>query len=221
MKKSLFMTCLLLCAATVGVQANGNGKVKKTKTTKMGIFVEGASESYSLSGWDSKSGMSIGAYFGASALMKPRKPENHWGWGAAIGIKYFGGSLERQEKHSYSTRLKCDVTSVSMFDMKGDVKYFFNPLSTRGKWYIKGGVSVCPLQINVPVEKESSTYSKNTYIDSGAMGVSLSIGAHFGYEAKHWGASIGAHYGAMTTYSSENSSVPTFCGFGASFQYFF
>ena len=105
--------------------------------------------------------------------------------------------------------------------MKGDAKYFFNPLSTRGKWYIKGEVSACPLQINVPTEIESSSFSKDTYIDCGAMGVSASIGASLGYEAKHWGASIGAHYGAMTTYSSENSSVPTFCGFGASLQYFF
>ena len=86
---------------------------------------------------------------------------------------------------------------------------------------MKGEVTVCPLQINVPTEEETSTYSKNTYIGSGAMGASISIGAHIGYEAKHWGASIGAHYGAMTTYSSDNSSVPTFSGFGASLQYFF
>lgn len=221
MNKILTMTCLLLCATAVGVQAKGNGKVKKTKTTKLGIFVEGASESYSLGDWDSKSGMSLGAYFGASSLMKPRKPECHWGCGAAIGINYFGGKLERPGKYSSSSKIEGDVTSVGLFDLKGDIKYFFNPLSTRGKWYMKGEVTVCPLQINVLTEEESSTYSKDTYIGSGAMGASVSIGAHFGYEAKHWGASIGAHYGAMTTYSSDNSSVPTFSGFGASLQYFF
>lgn len=220
MKRFLTMTCLLLCATAVSVQAKGNGKVKKTKTTKLGIFVEGASESYSLGDWDSKSGMSLGAYFGASSLMKPRKPECHWGWGAAIGINYFGGKLERPGKYSSSSKIEGDVTSVGMFDLKGDIKYFFNPLSTRGKWYVKCGATACPLQINVPTEEESST-SKNTYLSSGAMGMSISIGAHIGYEAKHWGASIGAHYGAMTTYSSDNSSVPTFSGFGASLQYFF
>lgn len=195
------------------------GKVKKEKTQKSGITVKGGMASYSISdAWDCESGAFGEIYWSVSGLMKPHKPECHWGWEIGLGLDFYTGKVNDSSKSSrYSTPE--DILTIGLFTIPMNVKYILNPLSTRGKWIAKLGIDMCPLEVGVPNETEgSSRYSR--HLES-TLGVRVGGDAQFGYEAKHWGFSVGGFAGVMGPYSGESSTSTSMYGYYASFQYYF
>lgn len=220
MKNLLLLVCLLFTTTAFAQTPNGGGKVKKVKTTKSAIVVKGGMASFSVENWKSDPSLFVQAHWGLNGLFKPRNPESHWGYEIGVGFDYYGGSAHYEgEKRTTGDE---NILMLGLFDIQFNVRYILNPLSTRGKWMLKGGADICPLEVGVPTEEYSSK-SSYTHLKTGGVGTKLNLDASFGYEAKHWGIFAGGFAGIMTPYSSDESSsgVPTNYGYYASLQYYF
>lgn len=219
MKHLVLLVCLLFTTTAFAQTPNGSGKIKKVKTTKSAIVVKSGMASFSIDNWKCDPSLFVQAYFSMNGLMKPRNPESHWGFEVGFGIDYYGGTAQYDGSKKGTDE---DFFMLGILDIPINVKYILNPLSTRGKWILKGGMDFCPLEVGVPTE-EIGSKSSYSHLKSGSVGMKLNLDASFGYEAKHWGIFAGGFAGIMCSYSSSESSsgTPTNYGYYASLQYYF
>lgn len=99
----------------------------------------------------SGSGSTFGGYFVCQGLLKPRNPECRWAYEVGFGISVSTATLEYDGKYKSTDE---EVTTCRILDIPCSIKYSLNPLSTRGKWYLNAGLSVCPLAIVPAGEKK-------------------------------------------------------------------
>lgn len=224
MKHLLLVIGLFLTTSVPAQDFKGTGKVKKEKNEKLSIDVKIGTSSVSLDGWDCDPGTFVGAYFSYNALFKPKNPESHWGFDMGIGIEYYNGKANRDVNAYTRGTGEEDIMMMGLCAIPMHAKYFLNPLSTRGKWLVKAGMDICPFLVGIPTTKYGTAMrNKYAHLDS-QSGFGLNGDVSFGYEAKHWGFSVGGYLGLMSPYSSgddTSSDAPTISSYYLGIQYLF
>ena len=216
----LIFACMLVTLASFAQDTEGGVKVKKVKTVKNGVTLKVGMEQLSISEFSCDPTYNVQAYWSRNGLMKPKKPESHWGYEFGVGINFTSGKTIQKDNKIAS---KTNYYMVGLFDIPFNVKYFFNPMSTRGKFLWKVGVDFCPCEIGVPYPSEVKKTNTHKYrtLETSAFGLKLGADTAFGYEANKWGIYIGGFGNMYASYSSDASGAPTSYGCYAAFQFFF
>lgn len=201
-RKLILLASLMMPAFLCAQSVHGGKKVKREKTEKSAIAVVGGIENMSIGDY-SGSGSTFGGYFMYQGLLKPRNPECRWAFEVGFGLSVSTANLEYDGKNKKSFDEE-EVTTFRMFDIPCNIKYSLNPLSTRGKWYLKAGLSVCPLAYVPKGEKKGSL--GYTHLDNGSLAVSAGINAGIAYEAKHWGFGLNGFAGIASSYSTDTDT---------------
>lgn len=196
-RKLILLASLMLPVFLCAQSVHGGKKVKREKTEKIGFAVVGGIEKMSIGDY-SGSGSTFGGYFVCQGLLKPRNPECRWAYEVGFGISVSTATLEYDGKYKSTDE---EVTTCRILDIPCSIKYSLNPLSTRGKWYLNAGLSVCPLAIVPAGEKKGSL--GYTHLDNGSLAVSAGINAGIAYEAKHWGLGLNGFAGIASSYSTD------------------
>ena len=226
----LILALCALFALTANAQSGlvGTKKVKKEKTTKLGLSLKAGPASYSIDGFDCDGGMFVEAFFTINRPFRPSNIECPWHFETGFGFDYFGGNATWKGKGRGEE--DNGILMIGLFDIPVSVKYALNPLGTRGKWNINAGINFCPLVIGAAsIETHESYRSSDWHTLGSEMGMRFGLNAGVAYEAKHFGIGIGVGYGWVTPYSSgdvtsspktspETTSILTY---GVSLKYLF
>ncbi len=214
MKKAFLLCCLAsLCAASASA---GNGKVNKEKTSKLGIMFKAGTNNFSMSKVGFDGGMYYGGYVTYGFPINPRNPECRWALETGFGLDFMSGKASYIDRGRYRDDIDDDAYLMNM-TIPCTVKYILNPLGSRGKWNVNAGVE-CSLGIGVPTLEEDD----DKYLKSGSFGIGAGINAGIGYEARHWGFSVGGRAGYYSSFDTEAYCYdPASVGVYGALKYFF
>lgn len=191
-------------------------KVKKEKTTRMGVVVTGAPAFYNVDGHSSTGGMRFGAGFAMTMPFKPRDIEFPWHFNMQFNIMDVStGTVDLGGRSGED-----DILMIELFPMSFGADYVFNPLSTRGKFKVYGLGRFSFLSVGVPyisTSKLTSTTYRHLDSEFGA-GVGAEIGLKYGWQ--HIEIAVGGFIGVNGTYSSEKSGSMSNMGVAASLFYY-
>lgn len=218
MKRILFLllSAILLFPAASFAQEEEVIKVKKEKTTRMGLYVSGAPVSYKISGVSgSTSGTRFEFGFAWSLPFKPSDIECPWLFNMKIGIMDINtGKVSLDRKFSSDEE---DLLMLGLFPMSFGVDYVCNPLSSRGKFKIYGLGRFSFLDIGVPYIERGKSYN---YLSSDfGIGIGAEIGIKYGWQ--HFEIALGGFAGVNSTYSDEKSGSMSNMGVAATLFYYF
>ncbi|MBR5062764.1 MAG: hypothetical protein IKX24_11590 [Prevotella sp.] len=217
MKKMIIM--LLIAAtnfASLSAQNDliGGGKVKKEKKLKMGLSLGIGTMGYSATQYSIKNGI-LGSVNYVATMPLNNNPESRWLGEMGIGITYCKNSAEWEK----SSRSNHDSKLFEIPNVTIRLRYTLNPLSTRGKWYVYPGLSVCPIAI-FPVNETSDVNRKYKNL-SDEFGCTLGIEGGIGYSSNHLGFSVGPFGKMGATYSNDKGNSPIMYGGILTLHYMF
>lgn len=194
---------LMLLIATIGISTSsaqddliGGGKVKKEKKIKMGLSLGVGTMGYSASQYSISYGI-LGSVGYVATMPLNNNPESRWLGEMGINISY----CKNDAKWEKSSLSKPNSKLLEIPNISIRLRYILNPLSTRGKWYVYPGLSVCPIA-TFPVNGTSNVNTKHKTL-SNEFGATLSVEGGLGFAARHFGLSVGPFVKIGAPYSSK------------------